>query len=334
VASQEIKDRLVEAIGAIEVSPGNWGISSSMVDALKILGALDEGAEESRTEIRAEIASVLVDDERNVNCDLALALCVRMFDHPYDSIYAEEIHDLDEAKQRRLFRRAIQASDARRSMSLDWLVEKVASFGDPLDVALLRPLTGLPSRINPFPQEEWGAFAAATRFLGRHHGELEPIEAATNEELCLVEVRSLIYLVEAGGEVGVAAVRQAWQRLGELRPQLVVGCLSEIQRALRERPYRRDGVESYPPLDLVAVYPDECLAVVRKFIDDGAFAEFYHQVPDQERGVSFAFDVVGEYGDRGDVERLRLRSRTHHFARHALAALRRLDGADNADRSV
>jgi hypothetical protein len=42
-------------------------------------------------------------------------------------------------------------------MSLDWLVEKVAYFGNPLDVALLRPLTGLPSRINPFPQEEWGA---------------------------------------------------------------------------------------------------------------------------------------------------------------------------------
>lgn len=334
VASQEIKDRLVEAVSAIDVSPANWGISSSIVDALKILGALDEGAEEARAEIMAEIASVLVDDERNVDCDLALALCVRMFDHPYDSIYAEEIHDLDEAMQRRLFRRAIQAPDAKRSMSLDWLVEKVASFGDPLDVALLQPLTGLPSRINPFPQEEWGAFAAATRFLGRHHGELEPIETATDEELCVAEVRSLIYSVEAGGDAAAAAVRHAWRRLGELRPQLVVGCLSEIQRALHERPYRRDGVEFYPSLDLVAVYPDECLAVARKFIDDGALAEFYHQVPDQERGVSFAFDVVGEYGDRSDVERLRVRSRAHRFARHALAALRRLDGADNAGRNV
>jgi hypothetical protein len=180
MASQEIKDRLVEAISAIEVSPGNWGISSSVVDALKMLGALDESAEEARTEIRGEIASVLVDDGRNVDCNLALALCVRMFDHPYDFIYTEEIHDLDEPMQRRLFRRAIQAPDARRSMSLDWLVEKVASFGDPLDgAALLQPFTGLPSRGNPFPQEEWGAFAAATRFLGRHHGELEPIEAAS-----------------------------------------------------------------------------------------------------------------------------------------------------------
>jgi hypothetical protein len=333
VKSQEMKDRLVEAISAIEVRPENWGISSSIVDALKVLGALDEGAEESRTDIRAEIASVLVEDGRSVDCDLALALCVRMFDHPYDSIYAEEIHDLDEAMRRRLFRRAIQASEVRRSTSLDWLVEKVASFGNPLDVALLQPLTGLPSRINPFPQEEWGAFETATRFLGRHHGELEPIEAATDEELCLVEVRSLIYSVEAGGDADVAAVRHAWRRLGEMRPQLVIGCLSEVQSVSHGRPYRRDGVASYPPLDLIAVYPNECLAIARRFIDDGVLAEFYHRVPYQEQGVSFAFDVVGKYGDRKDVERLRLRSQTHHFARYALAALRRLDGADNAGRN-
>ncbi|WP_133670219.1 NERD domain-containing protein [Burkholderia pseudomallei] len=334
LASQEIKDRLVEAISAIEVSPGNWAISSSIVDALKILGALDEGAEESRAEIRAEIASALVDDGRSVDGDLALALCAKMFDHPYDFIYAEEIDDLDEAMRRRLYRLAIQAPSVRRSMSLNWLVEQLASLGDPMDVALLQPLTGLPSRINPFPQEEWGAFAAATRVLGRHHGELEPVEAATVEERCLVEIRSLIYLAESGRDAGEAAVRHAWRRLGELRPQLVVGCLSEIQRALHERPYRRDGVESYPPMDLVAVYTDECLAVARRFIDDGALAEFYHQVPDHERGVSFAFAVVGRYGDRSDLERLRARSRAHHFARHALAALRRLDGAENAGRNV
>ncbi|AOJ42402.1 hypothetical protein WJ23_31535 [Burkholderia lata] len=334
VSGSSVTAASATGISAIEVSPGNWGISSSMVDALKILGALDESAEEARTQIRAEIASVLVDDGRNVDCDLALALCVRMFDHPYDSVYAEEIHDLDELMQRRLFRRAIQAPDARRSMSLDWLVEKVASFGDPLDVALLQPFTGLPSRINPFPQEEWGAFAAATRFLGRHHGELEPIEAATVEELCLVEVRFLIYSVDAGRDVDVAAVRHAWRRLGEMRTQLVVGCLSEVQSALHDRPYRRDGVESYPPLDLAAVYPDECLAIARRFIDDGALAEFYHQVPDEERGVSFAFEVVGMYGDRSDVDRLRIRSRAHRFARHALSALRRLDGGENHSRSV
>jgi hypothetical protein len=210
---------------------------------------------------------------------------------------------------------------------LDWLAKQVASFGDPMDASLLRPLTGLPSRTNPFVQEEWGAFAAATRFVGRHHAELEPIDSTTPEERCFVEIRSLIYAVEANPEADAADVRLAWQRLHQMSAQLVVGCLSEVQRAL----YQTDKVEAYPPLDLVGAYPVDCLAVSRRFIDDGRDAQFFHQVPDQEKGSAFAFDVVGAHGDRSDIDRLRARSRSHRFARHALAALKRLDAGSSEE---
>ena len=43
--------------------------------------------------------------------------------------------------------------------------------------------------------------------------------------------------------------------------------------------------------------------------------------------MTFAFDAVAIYGDRSDIERLRGRSRVHRFARHALAALKRLEGS-------
>lgn len=324
-APQEVLDRLIEAINALEVSPTNWAINSSIIDALKILGALDGEAEDSRAQVKTELASVLGDNDEGIDNDLALSLCLRMFDHPFDSIYAEEIHDLDEESRRRLYRRALRASDIKSSMSLDWLAKQVASFGDPMDVSLLRPLTGLPSRTNPFVQEEWGAFAIATRFIGRHRAELEPINSTTPEESCLVEIRTLIYAVEAGREVDVEMARLAWQRLHQMRPQLVVGCLSEVQRALFERSYQTDRVEAYPPMNLIAAYPVDCLASSRRFIDDGNDAQFYHQVPDSEGGISFAFNTVGVYGDRSDIERLRDCSRAHRFARYALEALKRLD---------
>ena len=324
-APQEVIDRLAEAINALEVNPGNWAINSSIIDALKILGVLDGEAEDSRGQVKAELASVLVDDDATADNDLALSLCLRMFDHPFDSIYAEEIYGLDEEVRRRLYRRAIRASDIKSSTSLDWLVREVASFGDPKDVPLLRPLTGLPSRTNPFVQEEWGAFAIATRFVGRHRAELEPIDSMTPEERCLVEIRSLIYAVEGKREADAVDVRLAWQRLHQTPAQLVVGCLSEVQQALFERSHRTERIEAYPPLDLVAAYPMDCLMISRRFIDDGVDAQFYHQVPHKESGMSFAFNTVGVYGDRSDVERLRGRSRAHRFARHALAALKRLD---------
>jgi hypothetical protein len=324
-APQEVLERLIEAINALEVNPANWGINSSIVDALKILGALDVEAEDSRAQVKAELASVLVDDEDVVDNDLALSLCLRMFDHPFDSIYGEEIYNLDEELRRRLYRRALRASGIKSSTSLDWLAREVASFGDPTDAALLRPLTGLPSRINPFPQEEWGAFATATRFVGRHHAELEPLEPITPEEVCLVAIRFLIYAIEAKRPPDTEAARLTWVRLHEMPAQLVVGCLSEIQKALSDRFIPSERVDAYPPLDLVAAYPSDCLAVSRRFIDDGVDALFYHRVPHREDGTTFAFDTVAINGDRSDVERLRGRSRAHRFARYALAALKRLE---------
>ncbi len=324
-APQEVLDRLIEAINALEVNPSNWGINSSIIEALKILGALDSDAEESRSQVRAELASVLVVDDDVVDNDLALSLCVRMFDHPFDSIYGEEIYDLDEELRRRLYRRALRASKIKSSLSLDWLTTEVASFGDPLDAALLRPLTGLPSRTNSFPQEEWGAFATATRFVGRHHAELEPVKPETSEEGCLIAIRLLIYAVEAKRSTDAEEARFAWARLHDMPAQLVVGCMSEIQKALCYRFGQGDRVDAYPSLDLVAAYSSDCLALSRRFIDDGEDAQFYHRVPHREDGMAFAFDTVGFYGDRSDVERLRSRSRAHRFARYALAALKRLE---------
>ena len=155
-APQEVLVRLIEAINVLEVHPGNWGISSSIIDALKILGALDDDAEDFRAQVKAELASVISDDDDLVDNDLALSLCVRMFDHPFDTIYAEEIDDLNEEFRRRLYRRALRASDIKSSMSLNWLVKQVVSVDDPIDAVLLRSFTGLPDWTNPFVQEEWG----------------------------------------------------------------------------------------------------------------------------------------------------------------------------------
>ena len=68
-APQEVLVRLIEAINVLEVHPGNWGISSSIIDALKILGALDDDAEDFRAQVKAELASVISDDDDLVDND-------------------------------------------------------------------------------------------------------------------------------------------------------------------------------------------------------------------------------------------------------------------------
>src|SRR5690606_32964027 len=107
------------------------------------------------------------------------------------------------------------------------------------------------------------------------------------EESCLVEIRSLIYAVEGKRDTDAENVRLAWQRLRQMRCQVVVGCLSEVQRALLEGDYQLNKVDAYPPVELVASYPEDCLAVSRRFVDESIDSQFYPEGPEKEQGVTF-----------------------------------------------
>ena len=323
-APDETLERLVEAIGALDVNPNNWAINSGIIDALKILGAIDDQGDQIREQIKRELDSVLGDDEDAVDKDLALSLCLRMFDHPFDSIYAEEIFELDENRRRQLYRRALRDSDIKRCMSLVWLSRQVASFEDVTDAPLFQALAKLPDPSNPFRQEEWGGFVLATRFLGRHGAEIPPIYGETPADRCLTEIRMLIYAAESRRQPDLEDARLAWQRLHAMPAQLVISGLGEVHAALTERNWS-DAEQAYETLNLIEVYPADCLKVARRFVGDGMDAEYFHRVPMREIGSSLAFSVIGRYGDRSDIDRLRGLSRAHPFARHALAAVKSLD---------
>ena len=326
---EETRRRLVEAIESLNVSSRNWGVSSSIIDALKMLGAVDDHGGQTRKKIRRELHSVLVEDKGTVDKDLALTICMNMFDHPYDSIYSEEIFRLSERLRRRLYRRALGAPRIKDCMNLAWLSRQVASFEDASDKSLFYPLATLPSPSHPFPQEEWSGFVVATRFLGRHNAGLPQVAAETEADRCLAEIRTLVHSAESVSQLKSNAARLAWQRLHAMPVQLVTGCLSEVHDALTERRFGEAG-QAYQPLDLVAIYATDCLNVARQFVEDGVDAQFYHRVPAREMGPSFAFDTIGRYGDRSDLERLRRFSRAHQFARFALPAMRSLDTVSGA----
>ncbi|MGZ9159269.1 MAG: hypothetical protein ACXW36_10445, partial [Nitrospira sp.] len=311
-------------INDLDVSPANWGIDWIIINALKSLGAIDDQGDETRGQIKRELASVLGDNEQAVDKDLALSLCLRMFDHPFDWIYSEEIFELDEALRRRLYRRALGASNIKSCINLAWLSRQVASFDEVGDAPLFQPLATLPNSSNPFAQEEWGGFVLATRFLGRHDAELPPIIGETPADRCLADIRTLVYAAESRRARDLEDARVAWHRLHVMPARLVIGCLSEVDAALTERHWSQTE-QAYQPLNLAEVYSADCLRVARRFVEDSLEAEYFHRASLREIGPAFAFRVVGRYGDRSDVDRLRELSRAHPFARYALEALRSLD---------
>lgn len=322
-ASEAIRVDLIEALESIDTS--NIFMNSSVIDALKVFNALDDDAEGSRDGIRAEIAMVLSDVACEDRAGHALSLCMKMIDHPFDHVYWEEIHALADADRHRIFRQALGGVKAAPGyFGATLVVGTVASLEDENDVPALRALTAFPDEQSPMPQETWGVFVLATRFLGRHKGELLPIETETDAQACLLRIRLLIYAIEAGAVGLKVDVNQTWAELHAFSPQLVIGCLAQAHAALTHRVWS-ESAKTYEPLNFCAFYQAHCLRLARRFVEDGRDALFFGRFHGQGAALSFAFGVIEEFGDRTDIGVLRRLSSNPSFAGHALRALKRLD---------
>lgn len=314
--------RLVAAIEALDTRPGDWGINSCITDALKHFGALENEGETSRDEIRAEVMSAL-DDEGAF--DLALSVCVRMFDHPFDAIYIQEIDAIGLERRRALFRRALRASDIRGSLSLSWLVREIVELDSPADAPLISPMAQPPDHQNMFPQEQWGAFVLAARYLGRHGLPLPLAQAVTHADKCVLAIRTVLHAAEAHGRNDRAAADAAWIELHALPPEAAIDCLAEVEAALADEHWGEDK-RPYPRLSLLDVYPQQCLTLARRFIGEGAPPPERSKASFHRSGPPRAFEVIGKLGDRSDLACLRALSQDHPFAANALAAISQLDG--------
>lgn len=324
-SSDELRSSLVDIIKSI-ADTGNWAINSSVIDALNMLGALDGDAEDSRADIREEVRSALSAEVDEACCALSLNLCLRQIDHPFDWIYFQEIEELSSDERHRLFRQALSALKADRSFGLTFIIGGVIAFEDVRDVNIVRPLTVFPDETSPFPQETWGAFVLATRFVGRHRGSLADIDTTTNAQTCLSSIRTIVYALEAGRDWCQQEVTDAWVELHALPAQIVVGCLAKTQSALMDRMWS-ESAKTYTPLSFIDAYPDDCLEVSRRFVQQRLDALFFGRFHGQEAALSFAFETVGRLGDRTDIGVLRDASKVPAFAEYALRAMRKLDTA-------
>ena len=320
-ASRERIEALLDAIQAIDANREHIFVSTSIVDALRFLGGLDDSAEEARDGIRAELERASGDLEGDDVLDLALTVYVASFDHPYSNVYAEEFNALPDARRHIVVRRALSTDAARTSMSLSWLVRELAAFGDPADAPVMEKFAGLPDHRNSFPQEEWAAFAMATRYLGRHGLDLPDVVGESDAGRAIILIRSLVYAADGGG-VRLPS-ETIWAALNSLPAGVVIGCLAEMEAALREHDWLKQ--DALPRLSLSTAYPAQVLAAARRYLDDGGEAVHFHRAYHRERGPDLAFTILEQFGDRTDLQRLRNLANAPRHARSALRALRKLD---------
>ena len=240
-------------------------ITTEIIEQLKRLGAFEGDSNEHRLVVRNQINEVLHgtnlnDDDKS---ELALAVYVGMFDHPYSGAFCEEIYALDNHDQHDLYRWAMQAKGLAHGLSSRYVIRDVAEFDNPDDAPLMASFATLPDPENISPQDAMATFSLSCRFLAKHRVSLPIITPKNDAEICLRSIRDLIYAIESGDE----DLNRIWAPILNTRPELAVGCVAQIDEALND-PFGRPENSIFDRISLIDLCPAECLSLSRSFIDN------------------------------------------------------------------
>ncbi|WP_273772543.1 NERD domain-containing protein [Brucella intermedia] len=322
-ASDAALATLTEALKQLEPNDFHMFISTSIIEALKLLGALDEDAEEAREGIKDQLRAVLDGDEEQDTFEQALSIYGAQFDHPFDGIYCEEINALSDIEKKRLVTRAFQADSVRHSLSLKWLATAVADEDDPSDAPLFIRYARYPE-INPHWQDEIAVFVLATRFLARHGVELPETPTDDDRQRCFVHLRDIVKSAEIRSEAALSAAVAAWETLQLMPAPIVISCLHDVIIEGLEQRSPVSESRSYGSVEISLFFQAELLKIARQFLAQVTPALDSHGSKD-DRATAWAASLVGELGDRSDLGMLRILLNQPDFARSATAAIRQIE---------
>jgi len=312
-------------IAALEGSMDKLGVlmNSMIFDALKGLGGLDAEEENYRTVVIGEIESVLSDLGPQADAE-AWNVFSRQFDHPYDSIYWEEVRNLADDQQRELLFKALKGASTEYVSFVGILIRQLSDFGDPAVSEAIEPWMRLPAKRSVMPQDAVEAFFAAHEAMGSLGMPL-PVAPASP-----VDVNESM---RACGELAYWACRlrdseleSSPQTLGA-RTMLLAHSASASAGALwssSSRMLSSDGAKTHLPMS----YPNTALVVCRDALTNRESQKTYQEhglIDDQVRIASFAIQVIGQFGDADDLQNLRSLCDDEGLGREALDAIKKIE---------
>ncbi|AWJ93693.1 hypothetical protein Sp245p_28005 (plasmid) [Azospirillum baldaniorum] len=314
-----------------DLMPTNGGFDSTgMIDALKLLGALDDDQAEHIANVKAQISSALAEPNNPVMWHVADGLWNAQFDHPYDGAYCEAWNDLSSDDRKSLLLMAAQGAEGN-SMFTPPLIAEVASYADPAVGPILARWTALPPKKEVMSGDAIHGFEIAYAALARLRCPLpdHSAEATSSADHALLACGAIFYWLNredlsreerrhncAGSlavlllhETGVAAAV-----VGEFfRPDLM---FSESAKFL---PGSGPIVTSFGQ-----DFPDEIAAIYRAALERPTRQTGYFEFFRVDDVIEKALANLGRFGNASDIPLLRAWS-THpdhgHSAVHAIKAI-------------
>lgn len=332
-ASEAERRELIDAIQVLP-PPQAVGVSSTMIDALKALGALDDSENDHLETVRSNIRDALASPADPDMQGLAFGVWYGQFDHPYDGAYCQAVTELEPSEKKALLRMAAQGADQDSSF-VGVLIQELMAFGDPDLAPLIVRWTDLPPTRCVFPQDAVGAFVLSHIALGRLACPLpspagaDPLDPAG----ALIACGHILYWLNR------ADIPKAQRLEGCAAPLALLGrpectaAVSIIREFSRERSLWMEGLERLAgpePVQtrLEMAFPIEVAVICRQCLRNPEPQRGYFDFRDLSGQVfDFAIDVLAEYGHVADLPLLQAWSHHARVGKTALAAIARLEEA-------
>ena len=324
--------RLIKVIEYLENN--NPFLSSSIIEALQKLGALDQDAEDHQPTVRESIRRCLSQPDDNVCQRIASGIYSSQFEHPFAHAYCEAVASLADSERKALLEMASRGME-ETGFWLGPLLLDLASLGDPTVGESIERWTRPPVADNVFiPQQDIKVFVIAHIVMARLKYSLPNHQSVveTPSVRTLTACGALLYWhnrEDVNEEERLKSCKPALETLtkqGEGTALDVLRWCNEVStEGFNQLPGKRPVKHS-----IVALYPDATVAISRDALSDPSAQKGYFRFFKKERSLTLGITILGEYGNESDRSLLRQYASRNEYGSAAISALKKMEERVNA----
>ncbi len=326
-------DEKVELIQLIESLPhtNNIGVSSSMIDALQRLGALDQAAEEHEASVAEHLNTILNSPETKEWCTVALHLYNSQFDHPYDSAYCQVVGELAEGDRKRFLMMAAKgATFADSTFFLSSLIIDLVALRHPPTGEILNFWIQIPAPDSFDPYHAVEAFVAAhvgIAILGTELPPRDPTNCPAGEALALCG--DVIYW-SSRNDISLNERRRmscpAIESLSALSPVVAIEAIWQCDRMFANGIFESayDSLKN-TKRSIRENFPSDVCTISRSSLQAPSSAShgyFERQIGVETGHLKFAIEIIQDFGSSADLPLLRQYVSHNLFGEQAVRAIK------------
>jgi hypothetical protein len=329
-ATETDRQTLAHAIEQLPESQ-NIIISTTRIEALKALGALDDSEAEHVDVVRGNIREIFAEQSNPDMQALAYGVWYGQFDHPYDGAYCQAVSKLSPDEQKTLLTMAGKGADLE-SPFVSILIKQLAAFNDPATNAVIGRWIKLPPVQCGMRQDAIGNFAVAHIALGRLGCCLPELEGKHDSDgaRALAACGEILYWmnrIDLPNTQRRAACTDALAVLSRHELGIAAAVISEFSNG---RTMWSEGLSRLPGTEKVYIsigeaFPDDIVKIFRECLRNPTLQHGYFDWLNRNLTFDCAVEALDQWGDATDISLLRVWSILPSTAEQALKAIRKLE---------